>query len=96
MNDKELINRIRAAFNKLLSEKNYVAMVDVLIEINVLSKKDYDAWRYGRISYLERVIRLNLRKINILMKELRKCAVENELKPSYTAYMRWGRGKSRS
>jgi hypothetical protein len=62
------------------------------MEINVLSKEDHEAWRFGRISYLERVIQMHLRKINVLMKELRKIATEKQLKPSYTAYMRWGKG----
>lgn len=92
MNDNELIIRTRTAVNKLLSEKNYIAPVDVFMEINVLSKKDHEAWRFGRISYLEQVIQMHLRKINVLMKELRKIATEKQLKPSYTAYMRWGKG----
>ena len=49
-------------------------------------------WRRGRVPYLERVINCNLTRLSRLLRILRFHAHDLNLKPSWTAYMRWGKG----
>jgi len=64
------------------------------MKIDILDKKDYEAWRMGRIPYLEKVCRGNLRKMSLIMKELRSYALKNNFKASITVYKKWGKGNS--
>ena len=53
MNDKELHNKVNAASFKLMKTIGVISPVEVLMEIGVLSKTDYENWRNGRVPYLE-------------------------------------------
>jgi hypothetical protein len=46
----------------------------------------------GRVPFLERVINGNLTRLGRLLRILRFHAHDLNLKPSWTAYMRWGKG----
>ncbi|WBW95199.1 hypothetical protein [Oceanirhabdus sp. W0125-5] len=92
MNNDKLKKKVIAAVNRLINEKGYSAPVDVLMEIEVLSKKGYEDWRKGKVDYLERVCHTNLSKLSLIMKVLRNYAKENKLKNSKTVYMKWGKG----
>jgi hypothetical protein len=76
-----------------MSIKGYIAAVDILIDMNVLSSKDHEEWRFGKVPYLEKVCKGNLSKMSIIMKALKDYARVNHLKPSYTVYKKWGKGK---
>lgn len=76
-----------------VKKKKFVAPIDVLMDLNILSKKDYENWRNGKIEYLERVCKVNLKKLNNILKEMRHYANKNNLKPSWTYYHRWGKNK---
>jgi len=91
MNNMELKARVDKAMADVLSAKGFAAPVDILIEIGILSRKDYDDWRSGRVPYLERVCRTNLSKLSLTMHEIRSYADKNGLKPSWTAYMHKGK-----
>ena len=81
--------------HRQILSRGYAAPVDVLMDIGALSKEDYEAWRRGRVDYLERVCRLNLHKLSTMMKAVRAYARENNLKPSFTGYNQWGvKGRS--
>ena len=67
--------------------------MQILIDIGVLSKQDYENWRFGRVDYLERVCKANLRKLSIIMREVRVYGQKSALKPSWTFYGRWGEKK---
>ena len=90
MNSTELKRKVYSAVYSTLKEKIYVSPVDVLIKMEILSAKDYENWRFGRVLYLEKVCKTNLSKLSLMMKELRTCAREKNLKPSWTAYNQWG------
>lgn len=92
MNQEELKVKVINAANDLVNEKGYIAPVDIFMKINILSKKDYDDWRMGRIPYLEKVCKVNLSKISLIMKELRSYALKSNLKSSFTVYKKWGKG----
>ena len=58
MNDGELRSKIHSSIYDLVKDKGVVSPVDVLMSIGVLSKTDYENWRYGRVEYLERVCKM--------------------------------------
>lgn len=95
MNKKNIRGQIHNAMYQNIRKKGYVAPVDVLMDIGVLSKKDYENWRFGRVTFLERVCKGNLRQLSGIMKEMRAYAAQNNLKLSWTYYHRWGRNKSK-
>src|SRR5262245_30058380 len=63
------------------------------MKLDYLSKFDYENWRFQRVSPLERVLRVNLSRINFVMKTVRRNSLNGHLKPSMTVYKSWGKGK---
>ena len=92
LNRQELIKQTNLAASKLLNEKGYISVVEVLMEMGKLSKADYENWRFQRVPYLEKVITLNLSKINVIVRTLQKNAQGGNLKASQTVYTSWGKG----
>ena len=93
MNDKELISAVHSAMYHQCQSRGYAAPVDVLMDIGVLPKKKYEDWRFGRVSYLESVCTVNLRKLSFIMHQMRVYAKKAELKPSFCYYKQWGVNK---
>lgn len=89
MNDKELIGKVHSSMYQQLKRKRYVTAVDVLMDLEILSKANYELWRNGKVSYLERVCNINLKKLSTILHEMRVYAKKNNLKPSYCVYKRW-------
>ena len=85
------VGRIHSSMYHQCKDRGYAAPVDVLMDIGVLRKQDYENWRNGRVDYLERVCQCNLHKLSEIMKEVRSYAGKNELKPSETVYKQWGK-----
>ena len=69
-----------------IRQKGFVAPVDVLMDIGVLSKKDYEDWHFGRVPFLEKICHANLHQLSGMMHEMRAYAAQNSLKPSWTFY----------
>jgi hypothetical protein len=69
-----------------------VAPVDVLIGMGLLTREQLENWRRGRVPYLERVVNCNLTRLGRLLRILRFHAHDLNLEPSWTAYMRRGKG----
>lgn len=90
---KKLQSKLSIVTSELLKEKGYISFVDVFIKLGYLDPKDYENWRMKRVPYLERVIKINLDKINYIMKTVRRNSLHGKLKPSWTAYKSWGKGK---
>lgn len=93
MNDKELIGKVHSAVYHQCRSRGYAAPVDVLMDVGYLSKQDYESWRYGRVDFLERVCKVNLSKLSLIMREMRSYASKAGLKPSFCYYKRWGTKK---
>ena len=92
MNNKELHDKVHAAMYSLIKEKGVASPAEVLMAIGVLSKEDYENWRFGRgVPYLERACKINLSKLATVNHEIRVFARKNSLKASWSAYMRFGR-----
>lgn len=90
MNNKELEKKTTAIINSLICEKGYICSVDVLLRLEYLTQKDYEDWRFGRVQYLEKVCKVNLKKLSLTNRIIRKFAVQRQLKNSWTGYNQWG------
>jgi len=92
-NRKDLLRALSTITSELLNEKGYICFVDVFMKLGYLSKSDYENWRFRRVSSLERVLTVNLSRINFIMKTVRRNSLNGHLKPSMTIYKSWGKGK---
>jgi hypothetical protein len=92
VNNKELHDKVHSTMYVLIKEKGVASPVEVLMAVGVLSKENYENWRRGRVSYLERVCEINLSKLSAINHEIRVFAQKNDLKPSWTDYRQWGKG----
>lgn len=95
MNNIELEKEIKKRGQTLIYEKGYICAIDILLRLNYLSKKDYEDWRFGRVTYLEKVCRLSLSKLSFINKVIRKMAIDLQLDKSWTAYYQYGKGIKR-
>ncbi len=96
MNRRELRAKAAGVVAGLLREKGYVAFVDLFMRLGYLSPEDHERWRRRRVPCLERVIHVNLAKVNFIMKSVRAQCTQGKLRPSWTAYRSWGKGKKTS
>lgn len=94
MDNKNIVGMVHNSMYHQLKNTGFATPIQVLIDLQVLSKEDYEKWRVGKIDYLERVCKVNLSKLSAIMKEIRGYAQKNNLKPSYTYYKQWGQKKS--
>lgn len=90
--DDPLYPRIVRVVDALLKSGNVVTPVDVLLGMELLTREQLEDWRRGRMPYLERIINCNLARLGRLLRILRFHAHDLNLKPSWTAYMGWGKG----
>ena len=91
INNAEIIGKVHNSMYHQLQKNGAATPVDVLMDLGVLLKADYENWRFGRVDYLERVCKINLHKLSFIMREIRTYARKNDLKPSWTYYKQWGR-----
>ena len=95
-NDKKLQGKVHSAMYTLVKEKGVASPVEVLIAIGALSKEDYEKWRNGKVDFLERVCKINLRKLSFVNREIRAYARKHNLKASWTFYNKWGKKRKDS
>jgi hypothetical protein len=91
-NDKKLQTQVHSAMYNLIKNKGVASTVEVLIAIGALSKDDHERWRFGCVDFLERVCKINLRKLSLVNHEIRAYAQKHDLKPSWSDYRKWGKG----
>ena len=94
MNNEQLQVKLHQAMQKQCEAQGYATPVDVLMDIGVLSRKNYEDWRYGKIPFLEKACTINMHKLSYIMREMRVYARENQWKPSMTVYTKWGKKSS--
>jgi hypothetical protein len=70
-----------------------LSRLDVLVRIGWLAPDDLEAWRFGRVPYLERAIRCNLTRLSRFLRILGFHCHDLNLTASHTAYVKWGKGK---
>lgn len=87
MPSQPLSQRVVRSAEAALTDKGYVAPVDVLVGIGWLAPTRVAEWRQGRVPNLERVTQANVHKLTETMRVLRRWALERGLRPSETAYI---------
>lgn len=92
MNNSETEKKIKIIISALSDEKGFISSVDVLMRLGCLSQEDYMAWRNGKVPYLEKVCKVNLSKLTTINRVIRQVAAKMNLKPSWTAYNKYGKG----
>ncbi len=90
--NEQLRERVVRAAESALAHHQYVSAIDVLTGSGLVSSTHVEAWRKGRIDFLERAIQANLNKISQAMAMFRQWAQEKGLKASETGYVRRTRG----
>jgi len=90
MNDGELKAKVHSSMFIQCKAKGYVAPVDVLLDSGIITKQQLEDWRLGRIPFLEAVCAVNLRKLSVMMHEMRVTAKKYNLSESFWYYKRWG------
>ena len=90
MNDRELAVKVNLSMYHQCRDRGVATPVDVRMDIGVLQKDKYEDWRFGRVSYLERVCTINLHKLSTVRHQIRVYAQKAGLKPSFCYYKRWG------
>ncbi len=93
MNRRELEKKLSPVTSKLLTEKGYISLADVFVDLGYLTEKDIEAWRMRRIPYLEKCIKINLGKASLIVKMVRSNCINGKLKESLTTYKSWGKGQ---
>jgi hypothetical protein len=85
--DNRLEERVIAAAEAALAERQFVTAIDVLLGLGWLPRSSEQAWRQGRIPYLEAAVTANLSKVSRAMRFFRRWARRAGLKPAETAYV---------
>lgn len=93
MNDGEMLGKVNSSMYHQCQKRGYATPVDVMMDIGILPKQQYENWRFGRIPYLEAVCTVNLRKLSVMMHQMRVYAQKAGLKPSFCYYKQWNTGK---
>ena len=95
MHNADLDKEVKRLVHSNRFEKGFVCAVDILMQLDYLTKKDYEDWRFGRVDFLEKVCNINLSKLTLINKLIKKYATELDLKPSRTEYNQFGKGIKR-
>lgn len=84
--DIKIKQKVEESMAKQIQARGYSTHIDVLLDMNVLTKNDYERFRKGEVRYLEQVCHKNLRQLTVISKCIRSYANENQLKPSFAKY----------
>lgn len=95
MSRQETTARVRRVAEQALTEKGYVAPIDVLVGLGWLARVRVDEWRQGRLPVLERDVQANLSKVSDAMSDFRRWARERDLVASRTEYVARTRDRRR-
>ena len=93
MNRERAKQKALDAAARCLSEKGYIAMVDVLLAMDKVAREDYERWRFRQVPYLEKVVRGSLNQLSEICRIVRANSLHAGLKPSKTVYTSWGKGR---
>lgn len=68
--DDPMFQMIERAVLAILAVGNVVTPVEVMVHIGWLSREDLDAWREGRVPFLEAVVQCNLTRLSRFLRIL--------------------------
>ena len=84
-NDK-YYDRVKNSIHKLLLTKNEISIINIFMEMSLLTEKNYFEWYKGNIPYLEKVINCNLSKINRILRIIGYYCHDLNLGQKYNSY----------
>ncbi len=82
-------SEVQAAIDRLLMEQGEVAPVEVLLAIGCLAYRDYEAWREGRVAFLEDVLQCSPEEVRRLLQEVGARALAHGLRAEEHSYAHW-------
>ena len=71
MTDQAIVSKVQDSMYRQCQNRGCAAPVDVLIDVGVLQKSKYEEWRFGRSAYLEGVCTINLKKLSLIMRQVK-------------------------
>ena len=86
MNDKVLEGKVIAEMDREIEEQGYSSPVEVLMALGYLSSGDYREWESGRVSFLEKVLRIGPSKVLDLITVMSSHARKAGYKPKKGDY----------
>ena len=86
MNDKMLERKVIAEMDREIEEQGYASPVEVLMALGYLSSGDYQEWEAGRISFLEKVLKIGPSKVLDLITVMSSHAKKQGYKPKKEKY----------
>jgi len=93
VNKRDLEKKLHPITDNLFKTKGYICLTDVFVGLGYLTEKDVENWRFRKVPYLEKSIKVNLSKISFICKVVHSNCKNGKLRESRTAYMSWGKGK---
>jgi hypothetical protein len=87
----ELNARVARTAEAALADHQYVSVIDVLAGMGLLSPRQVETWKQGRIDFLEEAIQRNPNKIRRSLELFREWALGKGLTPSEVRYVRASR-----
>jgi hypothetical protein len=82
-----LQKRVERVAEEALAERDVVAPIDVIVGLGWLAPRGVDAWRQGRVAYLEAAVQAGAGKISAALQLLDGWARTRGLQPTETAYV---------
>ena len=86
--NKNLTARVERAVAAVLQREGHLTYPALLCELGVLTKQDLEAWRAGRVPYLEKVTRTNLTRLSRIQTAVRRMARARNWKRTVTGLKR--------
>ncbi|MFA6715223.1 MAG: hypothetical protein WC082_02160 [Victivallales bacterium] len=83
--------KVVRATAELLEESDEISPAAILLRIGNLTSRDYEAWRHGRIPYLEKVFQGNLSKANRYLRIIGFHAHDLNMIPVHRTYRQVGK-----
>ena len=90
MNDKDLEKKIKDEMAREIEASGCSTPADLLIALGYLDEGAFADWQKGRLSYLEKALKLGPQKVLRLMAVMSAHAKKEGYKPSRTAYTKNG------
>ncbi len=85
--------KVVRVFDEILRESIIVEPINVFILMDMLDRKGYEDWRFGRIPHLERAMKSGLPKCKRVLRIIGFHAHDLKMVQRPTVYMKWGKGR---
>lgn len=77
----KLTARVRAAAIRALEKHGQLAYEELFIEMDILLRRDLEAWHQRKVPFLEKVIQANLTRLARIQTAVRRFAKDQKLQP---------------